>query len=67
MPHDLIQTLRWSARPDPIYDDYYVITVTGRDSHGEAYGWNQLVAPEDCPFFWSVIDDMQGHILGKIN
>lgn len=67
MHHDPIQTLRWSARPDPIYDGWHVITVRGRDSHGGDYGWNQLIAPEDCPFFWSIIDDMQDHILGKIS
>lgn len=65
MTHDPIQTLRWSARPW-LMRGCYVITVRGRDSHGEAYDWNKFIAPEDHPFFWSIINDMQDRFLGKI-
>lgn len=66
MAHDPIQTLRWSVKPDPIYGDCCIITVRGRDSRSVDYDWNQLVSPEDHPFFWHVIEDMQDRILGKI-
>lgn len=67
MAADPIQTLRWSVRPDPIYADCCIITVRGRDSRSVDYDWNQLVSPEDRPFFWHIIEDMQNHILRKMS
>lgn len=66
MTHGPIQTLRWSASPWH-EDGYYVVTVRGRDRHGEAYDYNQIVEPEDHPFFWPIIREMQHHILRKIS
>lgn len=66
MRADPIQTLRWSARPW-IADGHYVVSVRGRDRHGEAYDYNRSIHPLDRMYFWSIIDAMQNHILRKMS
>lgn len=66
MTHDPIQTLRWSARPDPIYDGYFAVEVRARDKHGEAYDFHMLLGPFETPRFWTAMNYMQRYILERI-